>query len=465
MKKTDIPETEIIDISPMASFTTGAKAIIMQAAETPVMYSTAKDPVAMFGEKYSKVVAWGEDNDLPNQIVSKVEKNPFMSQNMLFNILTGYGEGVVPVKRIFENGKIRFEPYEGNDDIRRFFEENRTDMYLLEQLTDLNFFYNVFPEVIFNAEDGEKRKIVQLTSKEAVFSRWGEIQKTGTDKGRITQHFYFAEWATKKPTIDDVVVTPVLDRVSPVRHMRKIMEEDKVKSVASRRNRLILPVNMPTPGKPYYAKPYWYSLIEGGVYDFSQKIMPFKNAMMDNQANIKYIVELGPLYFEEIFRRERITDDKDRKARIKSEYSDIDKFLKGIKNTNKSIITHQKLDPKGVPYPMITIRVIKNEFGGELIADNEEVANIIGYTMGVHPSLVGAAPGKSKSINGTEARELFILKQAIMKPIRDLLLYPFYFIKAINQWPEDCYFAIPHVALTTLDNDKTGSKTVIPDNV
>jgi hypothetical protein len=192
--------------------------------------------------------------------------------------------------------------------------------------------------------------------------------------------------------------------------------------------------------------------------------MPFKNAMLDNQSTVKYVVELGPNYFEDIFRREKIVDDKAKETRIKKEYKDIDTFLKGVKNTNKSIITYQKMDPKGQPYAMLTIKVIKNEnMDGKLIADNEEVANIIAYGMGVHPSLVGAAPGSTKTINGTEARELFILKQAMLKPVRDLVLAPLYLIKAINEWPDDLYFAIPNIELTTLDKNSSGVKTQIQE--
>ena len=70
---------------------------------------------------------------------------------------------------------------------------------------------------------------------------------------------------------------------------------------------------------------------------------------------------------------------------------------------------------------------ISNEFkGGEYIDDLEEVSNILCYGMGQHPSLIGAAPGKNKSINGTEARELFIIKQAMLKPIRDRILLPLF---------------------------------------
>lgn len=80
--------------------------------------------------------------------------------------------------------------------------------------------------------------------------------------------------------------------------------------------------------------------------------------------------------------------------------------------------------------------------------------------MGVHPSLQGASPGKNKNINGTEARKLFIIKQSMMKPTRDILLQPLRVVKAINDWPEDIDFVIPNIMLTTLDNNTGAEKQI-----
>ena len=108
------------------------------------------------------------------------------------------------------------------------------------------------------------------------------------------------------------------------------------------------------------------------------------------------------------------------------------------------------------------IHVIENKSssGGEYLEDSEEASNIISYAMGVHPSLIGSSPGKNKTINGTEARELFIIKQALLKPVRDRLLRPLRIIARYNDWPKDVDFEIPNMVLTTLDRG-TGSEKVI----
>lgn len=186
---------------------------------------------------------------------------------------------------------------------------------------------------------------------------------------------------------------------------------------------------------------------------------------MNNQISVRYIVSLAPNYFQEIFKREKITSEDEQLKRIKKEYADIRKFLKNSENVGGSIITFQKNDPAGAPYPMIKIEAIVpgRKEGGEYIEDSEEVSNIISYGMLVHPSLVGASPGKNKNISGTEARELFILKQAMFKPFRDRILRPLYLIKAVNNWPKDLHFVIPNIELVTLDKDKTGSVTKVSE--
>lgn len=443
----------------------GVKAAVLTETNSVRLVAEADadpKPITVSGmDNPPNVVPWGEDNDLPQQIVDKAYKLPQMTSNLWFNIVTSYGDGIKPVKVTYnENDEKVIKPYTGNKEVDRFFEENDIDGYLLEQLTDMHWFFNVFPEIIFNKEDGTKRKIVTLQNKEATFSRWSEMNKKTF---RSEYHYYFAYWGDKTPDGQEYqcYATPVLDPRKPVRHLRELMEEDEGKNWKTRRNRFIIPVSFPTPGRSYYQKPYWYSIIESGWYDFAIKIPEFKKAVMTNQISVKYVVSLAPMYFQEIFKREKITDENKQLARIKKEYADIKKFLKDSENAGKSIITMQKMDPKGEPYPMIKIEAINGgkKEGGDYIEDSEEVSNIISYGMLVHPSLVGASPGKNKNISGTEARELFILKQATLKPFRDRLLRPLYVIKAINNWPDDLHFVIPNLELTTLDKEKTGSVT------
>lgn len=140
-------------------------------------------------------------------------------------------------------------------------------------------------------------------------------------------------------------------------------------------------------------------------------------------------------------------------------------FLTDTKNTAKSFITYANKyfgsNGKEEYRNMVEIKPIENLFkGGEFIEDSAEANNIISYAIGVHPSITGANPNKTGIINGTEARELFNLKRVLLWAYRAQIIKVLYFIKRYNKWPENLYFAIDDIALTTLDKDKTGLTTI-----
>lgn len=425
-------------------------------------------PVELSGapKKYRGAVPWGEDNKVPNTIMEKSFKSPIMVSNHGFNAFIGFGEGIIPARRIIENEKVKFEPVLDNKEINEFFENNDINGYFLEQLTDLNYFYITFPEIILNQEKPEDRKIVELNSKEAVFSRWEEANK---NNGLIEHHFYSSKWSEEgSPDFNkDVVATEVLHPKNSILDLkRRIGREARTngKTKDDKTFRYIVPVSIPTPGRKYYPKPPYYSLFESGWYDFAILIPEFKTAFLSNQMTIKYVVYLADDYFDIIFSEEGITKDEDQKARVKKEYENINNYLSGAKNAGKAVITKEKFLPDGKTKTMMRIEVVDNKIkGGEYIEDSEEVSNIMSYGMGVHPSMVGSAPGKNKNINGTEARELFLIKQSMMKPIRDRLLKPLYVVKAINKWPQDIHFMVPNIELTTLDKSKTGTTNQIEE--
>ncbi len=449
-----------------SGFLSGVQAAVVITNSKTIFEKPDAEPKELPG-KYKtkgKIVPWGEDNDLPQQIIKKVEANTDLSTGMLFNIQVGYGEGIVPVRiELDSNNKKQLIPVFDNDEINEFFEYNQINSYLLEQLTDLNYFYNVFPEIILNRDNPKKRKIVELTSKEAAFSRWTSMdEKTG----KIKYHVYSAKWGDGEPDEKDIDITPVLDYKRPIpdilQRIGRIQRNDG-KTKDDKEYRYIIPVSMPTPGRSYYQKPYWYSIIESGWYDFAVSIPEFKKYLIQNGMTIRYIIYLEDEYFDDIFAREGIKTAEEQKERIKKEYQDLNKFLTGLKNTGKSMVSFYKYSPNGDKRYRIEIKAVEgaDNKGGEYVQDSGEVSNMIAYTLGVHPSIIGATPGKNSGFSGTDKRELFIIKQALLKPIRDLLLKPLYLIKQVNNWPKDIYFTIPNIELTTLDKNKTGVQTQI----
>ncbi|MDA3906510.1 MAG: hypothetical protein PF484_10590 [Bacteroidales bacterium] len=456
------PRSNAIVFPNGTAFFKDTKSAVLFASSKDMFALPDADPISVdVKNKPYKVVPWGEDNDLPQQIIEKVGKSPDMSTGLLFNINVGFGEGITPCRiSVNEAGKKVVTPVFDNKEINLFFEQNDINGYFLEQLTDLNYFFNTFPEIILNQDSSQSRKIVELNSKEASFSRWSEMNSDGA----IENHLYSAKWTERSFEDGDIVQTPVLHRKRPIIDLlRRIGREKQLngKTTDEKKYRYIVPVNMPTPGRFYYQKPYWFSIIESGWYDFATFIPEFKKYLIQNGMTIKYIIYIADDYFPDIFTREGITDEVKQTARIKKEYADLNKYTTGISNSGKSMISFYKQSPDGKKQYRIEITAVENQFkGGEYLDDSAEVSNMIAYTLGVHPSLIGAVPGGSKGgFSGSDKRELFIIKQALMKPMVDRLLRPLYLIKAINKWPEDIHFTVPHITLTTLDKNKTGSET------
>lgn len=465
-KPTSKNQDDVIILPNGTAYLRGAKAAVTFVSDSKNMFlnpgeRTIKLPENPETKGKRDMVPWGKDNDLPQQVIDKVYKTPVLTSGMLFNISLSYGQGIQPVRYEKDANGFRVPvPVYDNKDINEFFETNDINGYLLEQLTDLHFHFNLFPEIILSV-DG--KKIVSLNSKEAAFCRW---ETMNPKNGKIENCFYSAFFGTRTPKAEEVACTPVLDSDNPYKDlMIRTGQEQPIKGPKkdTGERRFIIPVNFPTPGRFYYQKPYWYSIIESGWYDFALKIPEFKNALLGNQMTVKYHIQLHDDYFKNLYKAEGITDSEKQKARMKQEYADMNAFLSNPKNTGKSVISFFKHTADGKNEMMrMKIDVIDDKFkGGEYLDDSEEVSNILSYGMGVHPSVIGSAPGKAKTINGTEARELFLIKQALIKPFRDRLLLPLNLIKRFNEWDENIFFDIPDIKLTTLDKNPNGTVKAI----
>ena len=435
----------------------GAKAVVTIPEPKSIFINPSNDPkpfsIKDKGKEYKGIAYWGKDNKLPSTLLNNIYSNPIISSAMEFKSLLTFGDGVIPVKR---NKEGEFKPDFSNKVINSFLDDNDINGYILEASTDLQVFYNVFPEIICNNE--AKPKVVELNHKEATFSRL----ETMNEKGVIEHHFYSALWG-EEDTPTDMIATPMLNSRNPIKDLkyRLGIEKDPLNNIRqNKERRFIIPLNFPTPGRFYYRKPYWMSIIESGWYDFAQKIPEFKRALLNNGMIIKYHVEINPNFFDDLFRKYKANTEKEKLDAKKKWLDQLNDFLSKPSNAGKTFLSEFKMMGEK-ELSMVKITQMKNEFtGGEYLGDLEEVSNILSYGMGVHPSLIGSSPGKNKTINGTEARELFVIKQALMKPFRNRLLFPLYLIKAINNWPEDMHFTIPNLELTTLDKNTGAKKTI-----
>lgn len=405
-------------------------------------------------KKYNGYMPWGDDNNLPYEIIDSVRHDEVLSQNKLFNTLTLYGSGV---KVTTQDDK----PLPEDGDIAKFFDYNRLPKYYLEQSTDMkHFFFSV--AVIILSNDGTK--IVRLVHKEATHTRFEKINP----KTKKIEHIFYANW-NESPTDSEIEVIELLDMNNPlldlmVRMGKEYDDDGKKRDKTSTRKFAI--VNMfPIPGTAYYPFAYWYSIFLSGWYDIKRLIPKAKKAKFKNGASVKYHVEINKVFWDDLCDSEGITGMEDRVKRINKEKENIKKFLTGIENKGKMWISGFYTSPDGKEVKYVRINNIsEGKEGGDWIEDSEEASNMLCYADNIHPSIVGAAPGKSKgSFSGSVQRELFTMKQSLEKSYQDILLEPLFVVRKYNGW-KDLKYDIPIITLTTLDKGKDAEENTLREN-
>ena len=402
----------------------------------------------------------GRNNNMMYDIMKKIGGNVTIGSNIEFKNKIVYGDSVLVYRkyRNKETGKIVKEEVlpEEQPEIFEFIENNDIPFIRMEIANDLVIFYDAYVEYIFNQED--RPKLVQVKSKEATCSR---VSKIDSKTGKSEWHGYSAEW--NKGTPSDLIATPLLDRQAPLRDLKThmgLLPDSNGHTIIGKERRFIHNIRIATPGRFYYSHPYWWSVFVSGWYDFSAAIPVFKKALIKNQMALRYIVYIKEEFWGKLYADEDITDKKKQAERREKFLQDMNDFLAGEENAGKGFVSHFRYDRvKGFEDKDIIITTLDSFFkGGEYIEDSEEVSNTMCYAMNVHPSIIGSAPGKGKSINGTEARELFNIEQALMKMFQEATLAPLYFAKAVNNWPKDIYFSVTNCQLTTLDKGTGATK-------
>lgn len=384
---------------------------------------------------------WGADNQMPYHVLDMIEKDETLSTCQIFNAEVCYGNGL--------QYNTEACTKQVKDDIQDFLLCNNMATYFLGVCQDFKHFGWCVSVIIL---DNEGKHIVSLHRKEACYCRFTPANKHG-----VIENVLYGNWKKSLSSISDVEIIPLLsldcpwhdlqDRLKRNTHLRKF-------AVVSR---------VPTPDSTYYPIPYYASLFRGKWYNIKQLIGMAKEAKLKNSAPIKYQIEVSAKYWENIFKRERITDPKKMQERVVEEKRHIIDFLTGAENSGKALFSTFYVSPTGeVQHEVVINKIESDKEGGDWSTDIQEAVNMFCFTMRVHSNLVGSVPGKSQSNNsGSDKRELYTIAQALQKPYHDLLFTVHRIIMKFNNWVgafPDC----PFIQLTTLDENKD-AKVVSPN--
>lgn len=426
--------------------------VILEGNDTPTLFDEPHLEIATVG-KY-RVAPWGIDNDLPQKVMSRIEKTEIVGTNANFNWKVSFGLGpkLVSVIRDPKNNRVKDYKEITDGEAYGWYMQNNVPLLLMEIMTDISHFGNAFPLLLAGPKekDAGRKGIKGIIHREAMFSRWG-VDK----KDLINRHLYSSKW-DENPSSGDIQESYVINEFNAVEDIRKRL-------LIGRDSRLCFPIYIPSPGRPYYSYPNWWSIFRSGWYDHIVNIPMLKKAILKYNLGVKHIIYIADEYFQQ--KEELLGIDKDdhdsRKKLYEETVKQIGDVLSGEENAGKAIIAKKMLMQNGNGMAMeklIEIETIKNDItGGEYLTDYETGANIISYAMDVHPSLIGATPGKnSNSLSGSNIREIFIMKQSLSKPMAYLALQWWPVVREVNGWDKNLEIVIQDSLFTTLDQSKSG---------
>lgn len=523
----DFPSVRIIEMNLGGATTTPVAALIenFPKDEGADIFTSEERAIPVLSDKPAdrdkKYVAWGSNNDLPNQVISRANKSPYVAPSLKHLIDSTYSAGIRAwyVYYVYRNGEIsrkqiEFEaagewlrnrirelkeeqaggtrqggafvrtepaglPKDYTEEIallekdlktweaswsfwERFVEENNLSIWLYEQASDANYFWNWFPMLELNIGDPRKRwnpKVVGLSYLEATCTRKGVMDEFG----KINYVVYSRSFGQDEPSgaedADNVMRQVLLDALDPEKaliDLRKRVTRDADTDYKRRTLRYVIPMKVPTPGKFYYSFPSYWTIFKSRIFQYMLAMFARRAIMMQNATMFKYIIHINKAYLEyEYTQRGADTDDK-KKSIYEGLISSIENFIKDPKNAGKTMIAMEETI-NGQTVKWVEIETIESPMkGSDVKEDIAEIANVMLFALGIHPQTVGAIPGKDKMASGTEARELNTLQQLYLFPLKSLLLYPLYIIKGFNKLDKHLYFDIPVHVLTTLDKNKKG---------
>lgn len=387
-------------------------------------------------------IPWGDDNEMPYNILKLIENDETLSTCQMFNAEVCYGAGLVYNK---DNCSTMIA-----EEINDFFLYNSMPSYFLGVAQDFKHFGFCVSVIILNAEG---TKIVRVLRKEACYCRFSEAD----NYGKISKVLY-ANWRNS-PGIENIEVIDLLDINSPIRDLMTrlgyIPNEEGITNKRTTIRKFAILTKVPTPDNTYYPIPYYGSLFKGKWYNIKRLIALAKESKLKNSAPIKYHIEISGDYFEKLCRTEGITDRRKKQERIIAEKQRIIDFLTTAENSGKVWFSQTYTNPSGeVQHDVVINKVDDSKEGGDWESDIQEAINIICFTMRVHSNLVGSVPGKSQSNNsGSDKRELYTIAQALQKPYHDLLFTVHQLIIKFNGW-KGAYPDCPFVMLSTLDEHR-----------
>lgn len=417
-------------------------------------YNPAGEVPPAWVEEIGKLlwVNWGDDNNLPRNVINEIRKNGVASQAVRLQVQTLYGQSIIPVR------VTDIDPYTGKEtleyvrdtEIHSFLKRSNINSLRAKSLLDYVTLGNVFPLLCLNQDRSE---IVMVDHDKAEKFRYAPYD---SNLERIPGVWRSANWPN--PDENQREMVPTIDA------SHWFYEVDRIK--ADDQHKYCYPINCLDVLNDYYAVATWMGIYTNGTLENSNAIPQIMKSMIKNIWSLKYHVEISADYWKFMYPNFEKMDKKDRDAIVNGLYTQMNDFLSGSDNQMKSFISTFTIDrTTGKPIPGIIINQLDDKDKLDKWNPNTTVfdAEIL-FAFGVNPAMFGlGSPGGAhtggSNNGGSNIRESWLTMIAKNQMDRDLNYQWFDFVCAFNGWPDDIELRTIDKVLTTLDSGG-GTKTL-----
>lgn len=451
-------------------------------------------------------IPWGgASNCLPKTVMLMADSLPYTSQGtrFLIDLTVGLGPHMMYRTSIWKNGSIKniSIPYEEagefilsrieetdvanttirkklqdeyevwqktNEEYQRFLVDNNIEDIYQKLVTDQTYLDICFPTVGLSTERRKKDengkylpwspKIVRIGYLPAVCTRLEEMD----DNLRINNVYYSEMWRNSptSPTNKfNTVSYPTLMPHNFLTKLKAMVKADSYVSYSKRHSWYCAPIIIPSGSHFYYPVPQWWSVFTSKAYQYASTLINDQATARQNSTMWGKMIFINNIYLQAVFAAQGADTEEEKQTVRNQIWNKINEFLKRKENNGKTIALDSILSPDGkTMMPSVEIvDVPQLSSSGDFSEELEEITSIIFFAMGVHPGLIGAIPGKTKSNSGTYQRELTLLKQNQLSSRQRQFLRFFQNINVFNGWDSHAKWIIKQQVLTTLDRSPEGT--------
>lgn len=382
---------------------------------------------------------WGDNDDEPKKWRAKLEKSTTALPLIAKQVAMMYGMGFVYYREVREGDSISYD-FTPIPEIDNFIQANEINTFLMERMMDYRFNNNLWCEYLVS---NDEKKITNIYHLESEFCRFGP-----TEENKFKEVYYKGDYSKS----GDPEKIPFISK--------RELNSDTIGKQA----KFCTHNSFPMPGRTIYSVPPHIGLYRDlGWLDYANSIPEIMNSVNKNVMDLKYHIRIPYEYWPRIHSNWTELSQQKKDEFIKKKLTEMNDWLTGTKNAGKAFISHFATD-EITGKPLAGWEIIEmNENGkkDKYLTSVQEADIQTTRSLQMDVSLAGIQPagGKMGAGSGSDKRTAFVNQISVSFSDIEVITYPLRVVQAFNGWDPSVKWSFMHVIPTTLNENKSGSKT------